>query len=103
MTYGKPSVPEEEYFARVEAEKLKNIALERAGQLSKKQKEDLRKAHWMHCPKCGMELHPVPYRGVTLDKCFHCKGVYLDEGELEKVAGGENGFLDGVLSLFGAK
>jgi hypothetical protein len=100
MTISKPSQTEEEYFARVEAEKKKKLAEEALRKLTEEQQRRMKELHWMHCPKCGMELHPVPYKGVTLDKCFNCHGVFLDDGELEKVAGSESGFLKGVLSLF---
>jgi hypothetical protein len=96
----KPSHTEEEYFAKVEAEKKKKLSEEGRKKLTKEDEERLKALHWMRCPKCGMELHPIPYRGITLDKCFHCQGVYLDDGELEKIAGQEGGFLKGVLSLF---
>ncbi len=100
MTISKPSQTEEEYFARVEAEKKKKISEEKKKGLTEREMLKLKEFHWMHCPKCGMELHPVPYKGVTVDKCFHCHGVYLDDGELEKIAGGESGFLTGLMSLF---
>ena len=100
MTVPKPSQTEEEYFARVEAEKKKKLAAEQGRRLNEQQREELKKQHWMHCPKCGMDLQPVPYKGVTMDKCFHCHGVFLDDGELEKIAGQEGGFLTGVMSLF---
>lgn len=100
MTAPKPSHTEEEYFARVEAEKKKKLAEDGHRKLTEEEKNRLRALHWMHCPKCGMELHPIPFKGVTLDKCFACHGVYLDDGELEKIAGHEGGFLHAVLSLF---
>lgn len=100
MTVPKPSQTEAEYFARIEAEKKKKLAEEKKKRLTRDEQEALKTLHWMHCPKCGMELHPVPYKNVTLDKCFNCRGVFLDDGELEKVAGHESGFLEGVLSLF---
>ena len=100
MTVPKPSQTEEEYFARVEAEKKKKLAAEQGRRLNEQQREELKKQHWMRCPKCGMDLQPVPYKGVTMDKCFHCHGVFLDDGELEKIAGQEGGFLTGVMSLF---
>lgn len=36
----------------------------------------------MYCPKCqSIELKPITYRGVTIDKCPRCEGVWLDKGE----------------------
>ncbi|MBI2082333.1 MAG: zf-TFIIB domain-containing protein [Deltaproteobacteria bacterium] len=100
MTVPTPSQTETEYFARIEAEKLKKKADEKRQKLSQAEFEKLKAFHWMRCPKCGMELHAMPYKDVTVDKCFHCQGVYLDEGELEKIAGSESGFMKGFLSLF---
>lgn len=96
----KPSQTEEEYFARVEAEKKKKLHDEALRRLDRQEHEKMKKLHWMRCPKCGMELHSLPFKGVIIDKCFSCHGVFLDDGELEKIAGEEKGFLTSVLSLF---
>lgn len=100
MTANKPSHTEEEYFARVEAEKKKKLAEEFARQLTQLEQQKLKELHWMHCPKCGMELHSLPYKGVTIEKCFSCHGIFLDDGEMEKIAGQEHGFLKAIQSLF---
>ncbi|MBI2346489.1 MAG: zf-TFIIB domain-containing protein [Deltaproteobacteria bacterium] len=92
--------PEEEYFARLEAEKKRKIAEAKRTALATVELIQLKAAHWMHCPKCGLELEEIVYRGVRIDKCFHCGGVYLDNGELEKLSGGESHFWDSILSLF---
>jgi uncharacterized protein len=77
---------EEEYFAREDALKKQKLALSEAKRLLEEQKEELKRTHWMHCPKCGMNLHTINYKGVQVDRCFSCKGTWLDEGELEKIA-----------------
>lgn len=100
MTTSKPSKPEDEYFARVELEKKQKQAEEHRKELDDEEHLRLKELHWMRCPKCGMELHPIVFRGVTVDKCFHCQGVFLDDGELDKIAGHESGFLPGLMSLF---
>jgi Zn-finger nucleic acid-binding protein len=54
------------------------------------------------CPTCEQEkLHPVQKRGVELDVCRHCGGMFLDAGELEKMLEGEQkqGFFAAVLVL----
>lgn len=96
----KPTSTEEEYFAKQEAEKLKRLAVDKQQRLAQEEKRRLKEMHWMHCPKCGMELHEINYRGVSIDKCFGCQGVYLDDGELEKLAGQESTFIHSVMSLF---
>jgi len=53
------------------------------------------------CPKCGAPLVAVPYRGIELDKCSRCQGVWLDFGELEQVAAEDTGFLGRVKRIFG--
>jgi protein-arginine kinase activator protein McsA len=99
----KPSTKEEEYIAKLEAEKLKKIAEERERNLAQKQKEELKQLHWMRCPKCGMELQTIKYQTIEIDRCFSCNGTWLDEGELEKVAGAEQehrGALASLLKIF---
>jgi len=100
MSTVKPSHTEEEYFARVEVEKKKKLYEESREKLSQEEYQNLKQTHWMRCPKCGMELHSLPYKGVVIDKCFSCNGIFLDDGELEKIVGEEKSFLAGVLSLF---
>ena len=103
MSTPTPSKAEDEYFVRVEAEKEAKLAEERRKEIDAEERQQMKDLHWMHCPKCGMELHEIVYRGVKIDKCFCCHGIYLDDGELEQLAGNESGFLKGFLSLFTTK
>lgn len=99
----KPSTKEEEYIAKLEAEKLKKLAEERERNLAQKQKEELKQLHWMRCPKCGMELQTITYSDIEIDRCFSCNGTWLDAGELEKIAGAEEknrGMLSSLLKIF---
>lgn len=36
----------------------------------------------MNCPACGGVLHRVEYRGLVLDQCSGCRGVWYDANEL---------------------
>jgi hypothetical protein len=74
-----PSQNENEYFARRDAEWLK----EQRALLDAQRKA---KAQEMTCPRCGHGLAHRPFRGVTLDTCGHCHGVWLDAGELAMLA-----------------
>ena len=49
---------------------------------SKKVKE-LKELHWMCCPKCGHEMKEIEIKGVFIDECTLCHGLYFDLGELE--------------------
>lgn len=91
---------EEEYFKREEAEKIKRLSLAKNARVENEEKKRLKELHWMCCPKCGMELKEIIFKGVTLDQCFECRGVFLDDGELEKLAGKESGFVDSIYNLF---
>jgi hypothetical protein len=96
----KPTEREEEYFARTEFERLKKIEEEKHNKLAQNQKNHLRDLHHMRCPKCGMELIEIDYKGLKIDRCSECDGVWLDAGELESVAKLEKSGLDKLFSIF---
>lgn len=95
----KPSEKEEEYFARKEFEKLKKSEEEKHKKLASEEKKRLKELHFMHCPKCGMKLVEIDYRGVKIDKCSGCEGVWLDAGELNSASQLEKSIMD---RFFGA-
>lgn len=97
----KPTTKEEEFFAKQEFERRKKVAQEHEKQLAAKELARLKELHWMRCPKDGMELVEVEFRGVKVDQCSHCGGVFLDAGELDTLAAAEKGgFLSGLGSFF---
>src|SRR5437773_150751 len=83
----KPTQQEEEYFARLEFERRRKVLEERETQAAEEERRRILAVARGRCPKCAGELVPVPYRGVELDKCSRCQGVWLDVGELEEVGG----------------
>ena len=45
----------------------------------------------MNCPLCQNRALVAHHRGgVEIDVCAHCKGVWLDRGELEKLLDGRS-------------
>ncbi len=100
MSTTKPSSSEEEYFAKEETARLRNLAVEKGRALEAEAVQKQKELHFMHCPKCGFELNTVAFRGLNIDRCFHCGGTWLDAGELEQLAGKEHGFLSDVLAVF---
>ncbi|HKR62936.1 MAG TPA: zf-TFIIB domain-containing protein [Thermoanaerobaculia bacterium] len=98
--YEKPSRAEDEYFAKQELERRKKWATEQAAKRSSEEKEHLKKAHWMKCPKCGNDLAEIALHGVKVDQCAHCGGVFLDKGELEQLEKHDEGVMDRVFSMF---
>ena len=102
MSPVKPTSSEEEFFALEDAEKKRKLALEQSKAIAENEREELKKQHYMRCPKCGMELHEIAFRGILVDKCFSCHGVYFDKEEVEKLLG-EDGTWHKVLGFFSRK
>lgn len=42
------------------------------------------------CPKCQGTMRSYERSGVTIDQCTECRGVFLDRGELERLAEAED-------------
>ena len=78
----KPSRNEEEYFARQDAELMKA----KRAQLDAERAKAVRSQTLMKCPKDGSDLKEREFHHVKIDMCPRCKGVWLDEGELEILA-----------------
>ncbi len=95
----KPSENEEEFIARAEYERLKKIEEEKNKNLAEEEKK-LKELHFMKCPKCGMELIAIDYKGIEVDKCSECEGIWLDAGELETVSKLEKSGIDKLFSIF---
>ena len=81
-TEHKPSSNEEEYFARANADLIK----EQRSRLDEERRKAERKAHYMKCPKCGADLKETTYHHMKIDVCPECGGTFLDKGELEMLA-----------------
>lgn len=96
----KPSGPEEEYFARLEAERRRKLAEERQATMQEDERQQQRTLHFMKCPKCGMQLEEIAFGDVRVDKCFSCEGMWLDKGELETIQTKEPGFVGRLLNVF---
>ncbi len=98
MSAHKPADQEAEYFAREEYERQKAIKEEKHAKMADEDKAKLKDLHYMKCPKCGMDLVTIDYKGIQIDRCSGCEGVWLDAGELEAIAEMEHG---AVRKLFG--
>jgi hypothetical protein len=96
------SKQEEEYFARVEAEKRARLQKQARDAHAKERAEEQRRLHFMHCGKCGAELLSTHFNAVEIEVCPGCGAVLLDPGELEQLVGEERSSLLEVLAgLFG--
>ena len=84
---------EEDYFHRKDRELMEQMCQRFAAEEGERQQE----AASPCCPKCGEELEEILFRGVTVDRCSGCSGVWLDSGEVERLTARAN---QGWLSLF---
>ena len=74
-----PTGNEDEYFARQNAELIKQM---RATLDTERQRRE-RHSHYMKCPKCGADLQEMAQGQVLIDVCPECHGVWFDAGEVE--------------------
>lgn len=65
------------------------------------EREAQKRLHWMRCAKCGAQMDEIVFRGVRVDKCLRCGGVYLDDGELEQLVG-KPGWIEALRTFFGS-
>ena len=49
----------------------------------------MNQATTLTCPKCGSEMRSYERNGVVVDQCTGCGGLFLDRGELERLAQAE--------------
>lgn len=92
--------PETEYFGKIDIIKMRRIAESKKSEMEEEELERLKKLHWRHCAECGMEMESIPFKGVTVYKCFNCGSVFLPPGMLEKLCGEEFHLIDSLLELF---
>jgi len=95
---------EEEYFARIEAEKKERLAAIIASADAKKEAEELKRLHFMRCGKCGQKMVTTHFKGVEIEVCSLCSAVLLDPGELEILAGEDRAsVVANIAAAFGIK
>ena len=69
---------ENEYFRRKEQELIEKMR----AKLSSEEKE----ASTLQCPKCHGNLVESDFAEIKIDVCNNCHGVWLDAGELARIA-----------------
>jgi Transcription factor zinc-finger len=97
---------EEEYFRNEEAEKRAEEAhtsardAERASQAARARDAalDVRR-----CPQCRTLLGAHSVRGVALQRCLSCDGVWLEAGKLELLTRPGPGLLTRLLGFFSGR
>jgi hypothetical protein len=95
-----PTEHEDEYFARIEQEMKEKIKNQKKKRASKEEREKLRELHFMKCPKCGMNLIEIHFKGMKIDECTDCRGIWLDAGEFDAVAKMDKPILQRLFNMF---
>jgi Zn-finger nucleic acid-binding protein len=52
------------------------------------------------CPQCGVSLVEMRYKGIEIDKCSRCQGIWIESGELERMLPAEQGLLGALKRIF---
>ncbi len=98
----KPSSNEEEYFRKLDQEKLAKHRAEAQAAKAEADRAARKELHWMHCPKCGAGLVTENFRSIQVDRCPECEGVWFDAGEVEGLMGKEGAGSGFFGDLFGS-
>ena len=96
----KSTEQEDEYFARIEMEMMKKIEEERERKTTDEEKKKLKELHYMKCPKCGQNLIEIDFKGVRIDECSGCRGMWLDAGEYDALTKIEIPVLERLFAVF---
>ncbi len=93
---------EEEHFARLEREKLLKLKAKQEAEERARMLAERKALHYHKCGKCGDDMETKPFRGVEIEVCPSCGAVLLDAGELEILAGeDQGGMLASLFDMFG--
>ena len=100
----KPTHGEDDYFAREDAENKRRLALSMRKEMADAEARKLKELHHMHCPGCGQKMQEVVLRGVPVDVCFSCNGVFLNRDDLvafqTQISQGRRGVVAAILNWF---
>jgi uncharacterized protein len=72
---------EDIYFAERDRELMEKLRRSKEGLTE----EAVKQATHMRCPKCGAQLRQRRLHDVDVDECPGCHGMWLDQGEAEKI------------------
>jgi hypothetical protein len=82
-TNQKPGNPEDEYFAREDAEHIRKLHAEELKALAASEREALRKKYGGRCANCGALMVPEQAGEVRLLHCPNCGGAFLQKSTWE--------------------
>jgi hypothetical protein len=96
----RPSDPEDEYFARQEFERRRQELEAARTREADAERERILAVARGRCPKCASPLVELHLRGIEVDRCSGCQGIWLDFGELDRLTEGESGLVGALRRVF---
>jgi hypothetical protein len=96
----KPSDQEDEYFARQEFERRRRELDASRNREADAERERILAVARGRCPKCAAPLVELHLRGIEVDRCSGCQGIWLDVGELDRLTEGESGLVGALRRVF---
>ena len=96
--------PEEEWFARIDAEHKRRLAEQLSDEDAARKRAELKVLHHHRCGKCGEAMMTSAFKAIEVEICPSCGAVLLDPGELEQLAGGDRqSVIESITSVFGMR
>ena len=77
---------EDSWFSKHEKELIEKARRRQQAEDEKKESAEarrLRELHYLHCPKCGNKMKEIQIKGIVVDECAACQGVFFDGEELD--------------------
>jgi len=100
MTTKKPSKGEHEFIQREQARSERHKREKERLARTERERRERRALHFMKCPNCGGDMGKRLFHTVEVAHCHSCKGMWIDEDQLEQLAGRESTLLRDILEFF---
>lgn len=95
---------EDDYFKKLDQEAKAKLKAKLDAQREEAEKAARKELHFNKCGKCGSDMSTELFRGIEIERCHNCGAVLLDPGELETLAGEDEGAMfSSFFSMFGSK
>ncbi len=95
--------PDDEYFVKLDQKKLQELRRKLNEERERLKRQMEKELHWMKCPKCGADLQEELLRGIVVDVCTSCGGIWFDKGELDLLLGRESAFVESLMAMLRKK
>jgi len=81
----KPKANEDEYFARIEFERRRDLARKSAAKFLPEKRTSLKAVLWTRCRTEGSDVVAIDFRGLGTDGGTQCGGLRPEPGVTESV------------------